>query len=264
MSKTANERPVVRSALAILAGVFIAVAPVALSLEGSPSVVLVTASANPGIADPDEFEDLPPVELILARYVDALGGEEAILSLETRVSSMRVITDLKWDPPVYEVDSLSVFGNASGEFLVVTRSDDGVMLEGCDGEEAWKIDLEGKAFNFHAKNPRDRWMTDPQFPLKMLEYFPNMRVVGLDLREGDWLYIVDIDGEELHRLGFDIETGLLTWLGYHRELSDYEEVDGVMMPRRVIYGRKGGSSTFIVDAVAHNVEVDRALFSLPK
>lgn len=253
MKKTAIERPAVRGALVVLAVVPIMIAPCVRS-----------ASANPGPADSGEFDDLPPVELVLARYVAALGGEEALQNLDTRVSSMRIITDLEWDPPVHEIDSLSVYGSSSGEFLVVTRGIDGVMLEGCDGEEEWKIDVEGKAFNFHAKNPRDRWMTDPQFPLKMLEFFPEMEPVGLDYREGQWLYIVDIDGDESHRLGFDVETGLLTWLGYHRELCDYEEVDGVLMPRRVIYGRKGGSSTFVVDAVAHNVEIDSTLFSLPK
>jgi hypothetical protein len=252
MRKTAIERPAVRGALVVLAGVLVAVIP------------FTTASANPGVAEPGEFEDLPPLELVLARYIDALGGEEAIRNLDTRVSSMRIVTDLKWDPPVYEVDSLSVHGNASGEFLVVTRTSDGVMLEGCDGDEEWKIDFEGKVFDFHAKNARDRWMTDPQFPLKLPQYFPDMEVVGLDFREGDWLYIVDVDGDESHRVGFDVETGLLRWFGYHREFRDYEEVDGVMMPRRVIYERKGGSSTFIVDAMAHNVDIDETLFSLPK
>ncbi len=264
MSKTAIECPAVRGALVVLTGVLVAAMPGALSLDGAQPIGPATASANPGIAEPDDVEDLPPLEFVLARYIDALGGEEALRNLDTRVSSMRVVTDLRWDPPIYEVDSLSVYGDASGEFLVVTRTPHGVVLEGCDGEEEWKIDVDGRAFNFHAKNPRDRWITDPQFPLKLLEYFPDMEVVGLDFRVGDWLYTVDMDGDESHRLGFDIETGLLTWLGYHREFCDYEDVDGVMMPRRVIYGRKGGSSTFIVDAVTHNAQVDRTLFSLPK
>jgi hypothetical protein len=91
-----------------------------------------------------------------------------------------------------------------------------------------------------------------------------MEVVGLDVWGGDMVFVVETDGEELHRLGFDVDTGLLSRLGFHRELRDYEEVDGVLMPHCVVYGRKGGSSTFILDSVVHNTAIDRSLFSLAK
>ena len=222
------------------------------------------ASANPGIADVEEFDELPSIELLLRRYVEAVGGREAILALRTRVASMRIVTDLKWDAPIHEVDTLSVYGTSSGEFLVITRTPRGVMLEGCDGDEEWKIDLAGTVFNFVAADARDRWMTDPQFPLKMRHYFPHMAVVGLEVWGGDRVFVVETDGEELHRLGFDADTGLLTRLGYNRELHDYEVVDGVTMPHRVVYSRKGGSSTFVLDSVTHNTPIDRTLFSLAK
>jgi len=222
------------------------------------------ALANPGIAEADEFDELPSIELLLKRYVEAAGGREAILALRTRVASMHIVTDLEWDPPIYEVDTLSVYGTSSGEFLVITRTPRGMMMEGCDGDEEWKIDLNGTVFNFVAADARDRWMTDPQFPLKMRHYFPHMEIVGMDIWDGDAVFVVETDGEELHRLGFDVDTGLLTRLGFHRELRDYEEVDGVLMPHRVVYGRKGGSSTFVLDSVVHNVAIDRNLFSLAK
>jgi len=225
-----------------------------------PAAVL----ANPGVADADEAAELPSVESLLQRYVEAAGGREAILGLRTRVASMHVVTDLGWDPPIHEVDTLSVYGTSSGKFLVVTRTPGGVMLEGCDGEEAWKIDLTGAVFDLHARDARDRWMTDPQFPLKMRHYFPHMEVVGREVWGGDRVFVVETDGEELHRLGFDVDTGLLSRLGYNRELHDYEVVDGVTMPHRVVYSRKGGSSTFVLDSVVHNTGIDRTLFSLAK
>ena len=227
-------------------------------------VLPATALANPGMADADEFDELPSVESLLRRYVEAVGGREAILALRTRVASMHIVTDLAWDPPVYEVDTLSVYGTSSGEFLVITRTPQGMMLKGCDSDEAWKIDLAGSVFNFVAADARDRWMTDPQFPLKMRHYFPHMEVIGLDVWGGDMVFVVETDGEELHRLGFDPDTGLLTRLGYNRELHDYEVVNGVLMPHRVVYSRKGGSSTFILDSVVHNTAIDRSLFSLAK
>ena len=222
------------------------------------------ASANPGISDAGEVDELPSVESLLKRYVEAAGGREALLELRTRVASMHIVTDLEWDPPIHEIDTLSVYGTSSGEFLVITRTPRGMMLEGCDGDEEWKVDLAGAVFNFVAADARDRWMTDPQFPLKMRHYFPDMEVVGLDVWGGDTVFVVETDGEELHRLGFDVETGLLTRLGYNRELRDYEVVDGVTMPHRIVYSRKGGSSTFILDSIAHNMAIDRNLFSLAK
>ena len=222
------------------------------------------ALANPGIADAEEFDELPSVESVLKSYVEAVGGREAILALRTRVALMHIVTDLRRDPPVYEVDTLSVYGTSSGEFLVITRTPEGVMIEGCDGDEEWKIDLAGTVFNFHAKDARDRWMTDPQFPLKLRYYFPHMEVVGVDVWGSDTVFVVETDGEELHRLGFDVDTGLLSRLGYNRELRDYEKVDGVLMPMRVAYSRKGGSSTFVIDSVVHNTAIDRSLFSLAK
>jgi hypothetical protein len=254
----------VRGLLIAFAGIMIALSPCGISTDGALTVGVSDASANPGVADTGEFDELPSVESLLQRYVEAVGGREAILALRTRVASMHIVTDLSWDPPIYEVDTLSVYGTSSGEFLVITRTPRGVMLEGCDGDEEWKIDLAGTVFNFVAADARDRWMTDPQFPLKMRHYFPHMAVVGLDVWGGDRVFVVETDGEELHRLGFDVDTGLLTRLGYNRELHDYEVVDGVTMPHRVVYSRKGGSSTFVVDSVVHNTTIDRNLFSLAK
>jgi hypothetical protein len=219
------------------------------------------APANPG---PQDFQEVPSVESLLARYVEAVGGREALLELGTRVASMHIVTDLERDPPIYEVDTLSVYGTSSGKFLVVTRTQRGMMMEGYDGDEEWKIDLNGTVFNFHAAGERDRWMTDPQFPLKLAHYFPDMEVLGAEVWGNDWVYVVDIDGDESHRLGFDVETGLLTRLGYNRELREYREMDGVLMPMRVAYSRKGGSSTFVVDTVEHNARIDPRLFSLAK
>jgi len=254
----------VRGLLIAFAGIMIALSPCGISTDGALTVGVSDATANPGVTDAGELDELPSIESLLRRYVEAAGGREAILALRTRVALMHIVTDLSWDPPIHEVDTLSVYGTSSGEFLVLTRTPRGVMLEGCDGDEEWKIDLAGTVFNFVAADARDRWMTDPQFPLKMRHYFPHMAVVGLDVWGGDRVFVVETDGEELHRLGFDVDTGLLTRLGYNRELHDYEVVDGVTMPHRVVYSRKGGSSTFVVDSVVHNTTIDRNLFSLAK
>jgi hypothetical protein len=176
---------------------------------------------------------------------------------------MRCVTDLQWDTHIYEVDTLTVYGRSSGEYLVVTRTDRGVIMEGFDGDEEWKIDTDGSVLRDEA-GARDRWMADPQFPLKLHEFFPKMRSTGIETWNEDRIYVVDVDEGESHRLGFDVETGFLVRLGYKTWLEGYEEVDGVLIPRRVVHGRKGGSTTYITDAIEHNTGVDHTVFSLAK
>lgn len=258
------------AALTVLVAAAVVTTPFGVRLSfsrGSLHVVPCSgaASANPGPEDPDETAGLPSIELILARYIEVIGGAEAVASLKTRVATMHCITDLpSRTPPVYDVDTLFIQSVSTGEYLVVDRTSRGVVTQGFDGEEAWKIDVDGKAFDFDARGSRDRWMTDPQFPIKLTSYFPDMELVGVRNWDGAYLYIVDIDGDESHWLGFEMDTGLLTRVGYHHELRDYREVDGVLIPHRVIYGRKGGSSTFFIDSIEHNTLLDRSIFSLAK
>jgi hypothetical protein len=97
----------------------------------------------------------------------------------------------------------------------------------------------------------------------MREYFPDMTVAGAATLDGRLMYRVDIDDDPSHTLHFDVETGLLTRLGYNRELHDYREVDGVLVPFSMAISRKGGSSTYVFDEIEHNVPIDDARFAAP-
>jgi len=228
------------------------------------SLIVMLATCAPSGANPGPEADPPPANELVERYIEAVGGREALDALHSRVASVRLVTDLEWDRHIYEVDTLSVYGFSSGEYLVVTRTPDGVILEGFDGVEEWKIDPDGRVQGRNPRVFRDTWMTDPQFPLKLYREYPEMRSTGVEQWNEDTVYVVDVGDEESHRLGFDPETGLLIRLGYHIWLEDYEEVDGVLMPQRVVHGRKGGSSTFVFESVSHNERLDRTIFSLAK
>jgi hypothetical protein len=209
-------------------------------------------------------EDAPDLEEILERYVDAAGGRDAIAAIGTRLIRGRIVTDLPtWDPPVYEIDTLTVYSEAPDRYLVVHRTAKGRTLEGSDGTAAWKRDVDGEISSLDGVGGGDAWLVDPRYPLRLREYFPDMVYLGRATLAGRSVHVVDVDGAHLHRLYFDAETGLLARLGYNRTIMRYGEVDGVKVPFEVEYSRKGGSSTFILESVVHAVAIDRRLFAAP-
>lgn len=209
-------------------------------------------------------EDAPTLDAILERYVEAVGGEGAVAGIESRVIHARIVTDLPtWDPPVYEVDTLTVYAEASGRHLLIHRTPRGTLLEGCDGATVWKRDFDGEAFEVGDVGGRDAWLIDPRFSVRLREYFPDMVYLGTATLAGRSVHAVEIDAHHSHRLYFDVETGLLARLGYNTTILRYGEVDGVKVPFEVEWSRKGGASVFVVESVLHNVPIDDRLFSLP-
>ena len=212
-------------------------------------------------AGPQE-DTLPTLQAIIERHIETLGGRDAIEKLTTRVLEGRLVTDLPTEqPPVHESNGFWLYG-APGKYLYVQQSSSSTRREGFDGDICWRADSEGISLD-HDYYRGIAWLVDPQNALRMREYFPDMKVVGTRTLEGRTVYRVDIDAKESHALYFDVETGLLTWLGFNRELRDYREVDGVRVPFEMAISRKGGSSTYYFDKIEHNVPIADAKFAPP-
>jgi len=208
-------------------------------------------------------DTMPRVDQIIERYVEAVGGHAAIERLTTRLMTGQLVTDLPtWSPPVYEEASVEIRSAVSGGFLETVRTEEGTHLDGYDGVTPWSSGRDGAAVHDRL-DTRFAFLVDPQGALRMRLYFPDMTVRGSTELGGRRLYVVDIDDERTNALYFDTETGLLVRLGYNRELGDYREVDGVMVPFRVAHSRKGGSSTYVFDRIEHNVTVDASVFAMP-
>ncbi len=86
---------------------------------------------------------------------------------------------------------------------------------------------------------------------------------GMTTLQGQKVHVVDISSDHSKALYFEEETGLLVRLGYNRELRDYREVDGVLVPFEVSLSRKGGSTTFYLESIEQNQPVDPTLFAPP-
>lgn len=212
------------------------------------------------ISQEDEGETLPSLQALLQRYVEAVGGHEAISRLNTRVMMGRLVTDLpSRRPPVHESSRFSIAAKIPDRYLLVQQSESGAHRDGCDGEMCWSATGSDVQLDTHCDR-RFAWFVDARGALRLREYFPQMKLQGVATLQGRSAYRVDIDDDPSHALYFDAETGLMVRLGYNRELSDYREVDGVLVPFRMAISRKGGSSTYVFEKIEHNVPLDDARF----
>lgn len=219
---------------------------------------ILLSSGPPALAGSD------PLERILHRYIEAVGGQEAIEDIASRTAHYRVVTDLRSRmEPVYEVEAVDVVLEAPDRYRVVQAGSHGNVQEGSDGETAWKIERGIRSFGLGLRTARMAWLVDLDFPLRLREYFPHMVYRGPVTMDGRSTHLVDISGDRSKALYFDEETGLLVRLGYNRELRDYRKVDGVLLPFEVSLSRKGGSTTFYLELVRQNRPVDPAAFVPP-
>jgi len=212
-----------------------------------------------------QFEALSTLEQVLERYIRAVGGRVAIEKLTTRVCTGRLIHDLHWRQPPYEVVPFEGYAKNPDKLFVIEQTSGGIHREGCDGKTGWRQNADSIEQENQPKRSKFAWLLNPQNALRLSDYFPGMVLKGRESLEGRAVYVVEPTGlNEAHcALYFDIKTGLLIRIGYYWELQDYREVDGVKFPFRIAMSRKGGSSTYVFDEVKHNVPVDDALFTAP-
>ncbi len=210
-----------------------------------------------------EGEELPTLSLVLARYVEAVGGRDAVENLETRVCQGLEIDDRPHRGPV-ETSRVEAYGKMPDRTLTVVHGPDGVACTGCDGWVGWHTGPTAVRLEESERRSRTAWLLDPQGPVRLEEYFPGMHLAGRGVVEGQPVYVVECDRDTAHyALYFDTETGLLIRVGYYWSLGDYREVDGVMVPFQISGSRKGGSTTFVFAEVVHDVPLEDNLFHMP-
>ena len=199
--------------------------------------ILLISGALPAAAD----EILPNLEQILERYVEAMGGREAIAKLTTRTITGKQIDD-RPHMGLPEETPLEAWADTTGEWTMILRDPEGEIRVGAQG------------------NAKLAFLLNPQGPLMISRYFPNPRLTGTWEYDGVLFYKVENDLTlEYYTLYFEVETGMLTRIGYYWYLDGYRPVDEVMVPGIVYQGRKGGSTNLYFDTVIHGEDVSEHL-----
>ena len=237
-----------------------------------PLAVPLVASADlPPEEEKKERPSLPAPEAVLAKYLQAAGGADALGKITSRV--MKGSLTGFGDAPV----PVEVLTKAPGKRLSIVKRAQGESKTAFDGEHGWlgggnrpARDMAGVE-NDHARLEA-RFALPAELPTLFQEF---------KTRPGK-----PVDGKETVRLvasnpgappvefSFDAESGLLVMQKRYVETpigrnptevtyGDYRAADGVKIPFRWTVARPSGRFTIQIDEVQQNVPVDDAVFQKP-
>jgi hypothetical protein len=242
--------------------------------QTKPATLLPLPQAEPagGAAGEKPKPDaLPPVEQVIAKYEQAIGGRAAYEKLKSRVMKGSQIAFDGTAMPL-EIDQL-----APDKLVSITTTPRGAVMSGYNGTTGWM------------KNPRfQREMSGPQLAemkrssaflgdFMLREMYPGMAVTGKEKIGEREVYVVasHVSDTRAERLYFDTETGLLlrvlsitqTTLAPIPEQTDFEDyraVDGIKLPftMRQSYVDPWIGWTRKFTEIKHNVPVDETKFNM--
>jgi len=205
------------------------------------------------------------LERILDRYFEAVGGRAALEGLNTRSITGRYEEHLAYKDPTDRSFAIEAEAAFPDQWILVEKDPAGTKTQGSDGKTGWK--REQDRVESHASITRSitAWWLDPRGPLRLQDYFPDLKKGPQETRDGRTEYVVISQalGAERGKLCFDAETGLLIRIGFHKELLDYKEKDGIKIPYRLRFGRKGGHHDFVIEEVKNNRLIPADWFAQP-
>lgn len=257
-----------------------AVLPDTIGLRGisEPAPPLPTVEV---VKEPPSF---PSPESILAKYVQVVGGEQAIRKITSRV------TIAKRDYPAGPAGlapvtaEVEIYEQAPNFTATISKAEKFTVSEGYDGEAAWSQNVAGVVSNLpEPDQQRAKRSADFYESLDLAKSYERMEVSSIEKVNGREAYVLigypHDDSPE--KLFFDIKTGLLLrrsailpgpLLAYPYEIDydDYRKTDsGVMFPfviRTVpAYPRAEAvtNSTLQALEVKENVAIDANRFTRP-
>lgn len=229
------------------------------------AVALLILAAAPAFVAAQE-EPLPEAGALVARYVDAIGGRDAVLA---RKASRTVG---RFEMPAAGLGGdLEVVTQAPNRMITkVTIEGMGVMRSGFDGSIGWSLDpmtgarlLEGK--ELAAMRDQANMLAG----VRDSSLFASMETVERTEMGGEACYLVKLvwqSGRESHDC-YSVESGLLVGSRSQQEspmgtmdvtvrVADYREFGGVRMPTRIVQEMMGMQQTMTIsDVQFENVDV---------
>ena len=236
------------------------------------AALTLCAAAAPAAAQAPT-SPLPTGDAVLAKYVEATGGEAAFTALTSRVTRARMeITGAA------VVISLTAYAAAPGNMYTVAESEATGRLEsGVSDGVAWE--------NSALRGPSVKDGAERDDALKAAT-FDRLAHWKEHLKSVECTGTADVNGKLAYRvtavpklstpetLFFDVESGLLVRVETTvttsggpvpvvAEPGDYRKVDGIMMPFTSRMKVMGQERVLTIEKVEHNVELPADRFALP-
>jgi photosynthetic reaction center cytochrome c subunit len=216
----------------------------------------------------------PPADQILDKYIQALGGADAVSKLTSwsATGNSHLFGEVK-------NDRTEIFAKAPNLLDTVVHQTEGDVARTYDGREAWvMLPLTVVGQYPLAGSMLDGAKLDAQmaFPGGLKQFFNNWRVTYPSVVNGKPVYIIqgNLPSGLLATFYFDKQTGLLVRMVRYTassmgrvptqiDYSDYRPVAGVMMPFKWTYGWISGQEQYELTAIQPNPAVDAAKFGKP-
>lgn len=219
---------------------------------------------------------VPSVKQVLDRYVRALGGQQALNNIRTRVVKTETM-----DPPSKAVTE--IFVKAPGKVLHVKQSGGYSTRAGFNGRQAWQYDSAKSYWGLLDKGQRISLIQESElYPGSRLRSdYTELAVLGKEkIGERDVYVLGGISPEGAHeRFFFDTNSGLLLrrrteqpsifgWVPIQVDFEDYRSVDNVKVPFLMNWWsfRSFGIGYYApsrILEVHHNVEISDEQFDPP-
>lgn len=199
---------------------------------------------------------------VIERYVEACGGP-ALAEVKSEQRKGSLVRGQSGQVP------LDMVSQARGKWLYnqVFAYGDQVSY-GCDGTTAWVQDTKGVGPLTGVMRSDLEMLLDVQAPLRLREFFPEMRLEGVEKRDGRDVVLIQArsrDGRDAE-LVFEKGSGLLVKAG-DLAFEDYRPVGKVKRPYRVHIGDDPGGLALRLrmdfTEIVPNAPIDDSAFNRP-
>ena len=209
-------------------------------------------------------QELPTVEQILEKYIQAIGGKAAVQAPSSRVMKGTITV-----PAIGAKGTIEIYSKAPNKELTeIASAVLGNSREGFNGTVAWAEE------NGEVKDSPDFAKRDADFylPIRLREIYPKMQLKGKEKIGDIQSYVLEAPrGGNPERWYFDTQTGLLIRteemsggkLQHRADYEDYRAVDGLLIPFTERRMEEGLDVIIKYTEVKHNVQIDDARFEKP-
>jgi photosynthetic reaction center cytochrome c subunit len=242
--------------------------PVAIPVIGEEPVQL--APEEKTNHEEENAASLPNADKIIGKYLQAMGGADAVARISTRLQKGTLTVGTAQFP-------VEVLSKRPANRVTTVRFPNGESVTGFNAQVGW-LTTPGHGVHEMSSAELDASQMDayPQFAMDLRQTFRELRVLQQEKIDNRPIYVVSgiRENQPPVRLYFDQESGLLirllryvdTPLGLNPaqiDYADYRQEGAVRTPFRWTVARPGGRFTIQIDQMQQNVPIDDKKFAKP-